>query len=129
MVGRAFIAVGIAAVLAGMALPAHAQRDSGTTHSRAAAAQKEQSKYDFELPYVGKPGKLSFKELADSGKPFVVFIWLTDCELCHLQLPYVDLINASLEEQLVHAGHLHKHGPLLVGGQGGDGIPHLDGFA
>ena len=99
MIGKALTAVIATLALAGLSLPAYAQRDSGVARSRSSAVSQEKpSKYDFELPYVGKQGKLSFKELAESDKPFVVFIWLTDCELCHLQLPYVEQLQKVSDE-------------------------------
>jgi len=58
-------------------------------------------KYAFELPYVSGEGKLSFHELARSGQPFVLYWWLTDCPMCHLQMPYVQqLYNQSAEREL-----------------------------
>lgn len=85
--------------LLGLAAPARAQHDSGVVSSRSSAvAQEKGSKYDFDLPYIGKTGKLSFADLAASGKPFVLFIWLSDCELCHLQLPFVEQLQKISSE-------------------------------
>lgn len=55
-------------------------------------------KYAFELPYINGKGKLSFAELADSGKPFLVFFWRTDCPLCHMQMPYVQQLQRLIED-------------------------------
>jgi thiol-disulfide isomerase/thioredoxin len=64
-----------------------------------AAAKADE--HDFKLPYIDGKGDLSFSELADSGQPFVVFFWRTDCPLCHMQMPYVQQLQRLIEEQAV----------------------------
>jgi thiol-disulfide isomerase/thioredoxin len=57
--------------------------------------------YAFELNYVNDAGKLSFRELAESGRPFVLVWWLADCQLCRMQMPYVqELHNVIRENEL-----------------------------
>ena len=57
--------------------------------------------YAFELPYANLEGRLSFHDLARSGDPFVLYWWLTDCPMCHLQMPYVQqLFNQCREREL-----------------------------
>lgn len=57
--------------------------------------------YAFDLPFANQDGELTFKDLARSDEPFVLFWWLTDCPLCHLQLPYVQqLYNESNKRDL-----------------------------
>jgi len=58
----------------------------------------EWEKYAFELPYADDSGTLSFEELARSDQPFVLFFWLNDCPVCHLQLPYVQRLLLDIEE-------------------------------
>lgn len=55
-------------------------------------------KYAFDLPYADDSGRLTFKELAEAGKPFVLVWWLTDCPLCNLELPYVEQLKQQSEE-------------------------------
>lgn len=54
--------------------------------------------YAFELNYIRDAGSLSFKELAESGKPFVLVWWLTDCQLCRMQMPYVQKLHNIIRE-------------------------------
>ena len=54
--------------------------------------------YAFELNYIRDAGSLSFRELAESGKPFVLVWWLTDCQLCRMQMPYVQALYNSIED-------------------------------
>jgi peroxiredoxin len=57
--------------------------------------------YAFELPFISGEGRLTFHELARSGEPFVLYWWLTDCPMCHLQMPYVQqLYNESQKREL-----------------------------
>lgn len=58
-------------------------------------------KYAFDLPYAVEDGKLSFVELARSGDPFVLYWWLTDCSMCHLQMPYMQqLHNQAADKEI-----------------------------
>lgn len=103
----------IAAVLLALALPALALADDwdertstsstdgpGTTSggARSDSNRTDTSKYDFTLPYIEGEGTLSFKELAESGQPFVLVWWLSDCPVCHLQLPYVEKLEKLVED-------------------------------
>jgi thiol-disulfide isomerase/thioredoxin len=55
-------------------------------------------KYAFDLPYADKDGSLSFDELCDSGKPFILVWWLSECPVCHMQMPYVQKLQGMIEE-------------------------------
>jgi thiol-disulfide isomerase/thioredoxin len=55
-------------------------------------------KYDWELNYADGSGKLSFKDLAESGHPFVLVWWLSDCPVCHMQMPYVQKLQKEIED-------------------------------
>ena len=76
--------------------------DSGHNHdsssSSARASSNEKQDYDFTLPYLEGEGSLSFKELAESGQPFVLVWWLSECPVCHLQLPYVQKLEKLVED-------------------------------
>ena len=54
--------------------------------------------YAFNLDYADGSGTLTFNELARGQQPFVLFFWLTDCPVCHLQLPYVKLFHEAVEK-------------------------------
>ncbi|MCB1188043.1 TlpA family protein disulfide reductase [bacterium] len=54
--------------------------------------------YAFDLDYVNDAGGLSFEELARSKKPFVLVWWLSSCQLCRMQMPYVQELNDSIRE-------------------------------
>jgi thiol-disulfide isomerase/thioredoxin len=54
--------------------------------------------YAFDLPHADESGRLSFAELARGDQPFVLFWWLTDCPLCHLQMPYAEQLENLIEE-------------------------------
>jgi thiol-disulfide isomerase/thioredoxin len=58
----------------------------------------EWEEWAFELDHTGQPGALAFEDIAAAGEPFVLFFWLTDCPLCHLQLPYVQQLENSINE-------------------------------
>ena len=60
--------------------------------------QQDLEEYAFDLPLIDHSANLSFSELAESGQPFVLFWWLTDCPLCHLQLPYVQQLQDQIDE-------------------------------
>ena len=55
-------------------------------------------KYAFDLPYADNTGRLAFEDLARSGEPFVLFWWLSNCPMCHLQLPYVERLQNQIDE-------------------------------
>jgi thiol-disulfide isomerase/thioredoxin len=59
-------------------------------------------KYDFELSYADGTDKVSFKDLARSGEPFVLVWWLTECPICHLQMPYVQKLQSMVEKDQVN---------------------------
>lgn len=72
----------------------------GNTKPRPAAGAQSTAadKYAFELPHIDGKGKLSFADLAECGKPFLVFFWRTDCPLCHMQMPYVQQLQRLIED-------------------------------
>ncbi len=86
-------------LLAGMLLlailiwagPALAQAD-------AAEADKAAPAYEFDLKRVGSDERLAFTELADSGRPFVLFFWISDCPHCKRQLPFVELMYRNMQQ-------------------------------
>src|SRR5690348_1041255 len=55
-------------------------------------------KYDFELNYADGTGKVRFKDLAASGQPFVLVWWLTDCPICHMQMPYIQKLQSMVDK-------------------------------
>jgi peroxiredoxin len=92
--------------LALLLLPAAAttaQADWRNHLSRTSATDEHPSweKYAFELPYATQDGELKFEELAKGGKPFVIFFWLSDCPVCHLQMPYVQQLQNLIENGTV----------------------------
>lgn len=86
-------------VLLIMAAGAFQPAQADWTGQKAKAADNpEWDKYAFDLPYADGSGRLSFKDLASSGQPFVVVWWLTDCPVCHLQLPYVEQLKQQVDD-------------------------------
>lgn len=84
-------------VLGVLALPAAAQTEWEEVADEYAQEQQPDNpaweEYAFDLEYVDGVGELSFVDIARQEQPFVVFFWLTDCPLCHLQLPYVQQLH------------------------------------
>jgi thiol-disulfide isomerase/thioredoxin len=79
----------------------NAEHESGHHHSARESSVDTRSareRFAFNLPYAGKDEYLSFDDLCDSGDPFVLVWWLSDCPVCHLQLPYVQKLQAMVEE-------------------------------
>lgn len=74
----------------------HNHSSGGDSNSRANSSEKKS--YDFTLPYLEGEGSLTFKELAESDKPFVLIWWLSECPVCHLQLPYVQKLENLVED-------------------------------
>lgn len=58
----------------------------------------EWEEWVFELDHADQTGALSFADIAGTGEPFVLFFWLADCSLCHLQLPYVQQLENTIAE-------------------------------
>ncbi|MBN2081620.1 redoxin domain-containing protein [bacterium] len=56
-------------------------------------------KYAFELDYIDGSGALTFADIAREGKPFILFFWLSDCPLCHLQLPQVQQLQDTVDAE------------------------------
>lgn len=54
--------------------------------------------YSFNLATADGADELSFQELADSNKPFILVWWLADCPVCHLQMPYVQQLQKLSED-------------------------------
>jgi thiol-disulfide isomerase/thioredoxin len=91
------------AVLLMLSVAAHsAQADWQDLADAQATAEQEDNpawaEYAFELSYAGSIDELSFLELARSEQPFVLFFWLTDCPVCHIQLPYVQQLEDIVED-------------------------------
>ena len=102
MLRLGFIAV-LLLSLGALALPAQAQSQSiwqRPTSSRDTDEERnpDWDKYAFELPVLGEPGSLSFEELVTDGQATVLFFWLADCPLCHLQMPYVEQFKQLADE-------------------------------
>lgn len=76
----------VAVMLAGR--PALAQDD----------AEADAPAYQFDLREVGGEERLTFAELADSGRSFVLFFWISDCPHCKRQLPFVELMYRNMEK-------------------------------
>ena len=60
--------------------------------------QQDTDQFEFDLPLADETGRVTFSDLADSEKPFILFWWLTDCPLCHLQLPYIQQLQDQIDE-------------------------------
>ena len=103
--------VGLLALLlcsAAFAGPAIAQsdwQDVADEHAEQVADESEQlaqdnpawEQYAFTLERLSADGELSFVDLASGGVPFVIFFWITDCPLCHLQLPLVQQFQDTID--------------------------------
>ncbi len=84
-------------------LPAHAESlwqrtASGRNAEAEKTANPEWEKYAFELPVINGSEKVTFEELAGGGQSLIIFFWLADCPLCHLQMPYVEQLKQQVEE-------------------------------
>lgn len=66
--------------------------------SRVEVSEEVLKKYDWTLEFADGSGKLSFKELAESGTPFVLVWWMSECPVCHMQLPYVQKLQKEIVE-------------------------------
>lgn len=95
-------ALGLWLMAGGAAL---AQDKSGSPRSQApgrsapgAQAGEAADEYAFELQYINGKDKLTFQDLKESGLPFAIFFWRTDCPLCHMQMPYVQQLQRLIEE-------------------------------
>ena len=64
----------------------------------------EWEKYDFELSLAGSDETMSFREIARKGEPFVIVWWLTNCPMCHLQMPFVQKLFRNTQEAGVEFG-------------------------
>jgi cytochrome oxidase Cu insertion factor (SCO1/SenC/PrrC family) len=92
----------LAALVALAAAPAHANWQDWASErnadSRTEVSQDLLDKYGFELNYADGSGKVSFKDLAESGHPFILVWWLSDCPVCHMQLPYVQQLQKQITD-------------------------------
>jgi thiol-disulfide isomerase/thioredoxin len=95
---------GVVAILGLGPLRAHAdwkdwahERNS-SSRTRTEVPQAILDKYGWELDYADGSGQVSFKELAESGQPFILVWWLSDCPVCHMQLPYVQKLQKQIED-------------------------------
>lgn len=89
--------------LTALSLPASAQSIwAREAESRGSDTEKpanpEWEKYAFELPVIGSSEKAKFEDLAGDGQSLVLFFWLADCPLCHLQMPYVEQLKQQVDE-------------------------------
>jgi thiol-disulfide isomerase/thioredoxin len=92
---------GCLALIAGAAAQAADWQEWAGQHAGETEVKVDQEildKYNFELKYADGSGSLSFKDLAESGKPFVLVWWLSDCPVCHMQLPYVQKLQNQVND-------------------------------
>jgi cytochrome oxidase Cu insertion factor (SCO1/SenC/PrrC family) len=102
-VARVMLLLATTAVLCTLGLPAAqaswedwaSQRNAD---SRTPVSQEILDKYGFELDYADGSGKVSFKDLAESGHAFILVWWLSDCPVCHMQLPYVQQLQKQITD-------------------------------
>jgi len=74
-------------------------QDAADRHADENAAVEDNPAWDdyaFNLDYADGSGSLTFLDLARTQKPFVLFFWLTDCPVCHLQMPYVKMFDEAI---------------------------------
>jgi cytochrome oxidase Cu insertion factor (SCO1/SenC/PrrC family) len=109
------LVVGVAAILVSSAvnsIPALAQsdwQDVADEHAEQIADEASQEaednpaweQYAFTLERLSADGELSFIDLARDGIPFVLFFWISDCPLCHLQLPQVQQLQETIDDQML----------------------------
>ena len=80
-------------------------QDAADEHAEQIADDTEQEdnpaweRYAFELDYIDGSGTLTFAEIARDSKPFILFFWLTECPLCHLQLPQVQQLKNTVDDE------------------------------
>ncbi|MEZ5336658.1 MAG: TlpA disulfide reductase family protein [bacterium] len=60
--------------------------------------QGSEPAYEFDLKAVGGKEHMTFKELADSGRPFLLFFWISECPHCKRQLPFVELMHRNMQQ-------------------------------
>lgn len=94
--------ISLAAALA-LAINARAA-DSGATTAGLKPAYK--AAYDFELPLAVGDGRISFSDLAATGKAFILVWWKSDCPHCQRELPSVQRLaqlaaDGSLDLEVV----------------------------
>jgi thiol-disulfide isomerase/thioredoxin len=58
-------------------------------------------KYAFSLKEADGSGNVTFADLARTGDPFVLVWWLSDCPVCHMQMPYVQQLARLGKDQSV----------------------------
>lgn len=58
-------------------------------------------KYAFSLKQADGNANVRFVDLARSGRPFVLVWWLSDCPVCHMQMPYVQQLARLGEDKSV----------------------------
>jgi thiol-disulfide isomerase/thioredoxin len=90
LTGLAAAVLAALAVTAAQAAPVEGSPVQGAVEG---ATLSDAEKYAFSLEKLDGSGELSFAELAESGKPFIIVWWLSECPVCHLQLPYVQQLQ------------------------------------
>ena len=70
----------------------------GPARAQGAPADKAEPGYSFDLRLAGTDTHKTFSELADSGRPFVLFFWISDCPHCKRQLPFVELMYRNMQK-------------------------------
>lgn len=95
-----------AAVLLAGFQPAAAQdswqavADERTAVADEAASEQDNPDWDqyaFTLESLSGDSDVSFVDLARQHQPFILFFWLVDCPLCHLQLPQVQELQDTID--------------------------------
>jgi cytochrome oxidase Cu insertion factor (SCO1/SenC/PrrC family) len=100
--GKSLLRGGLLALLVAFvvlcALPAGAGWQDKAKPAKEEKADPAWDKYAFDLPFADDSGRLTFEDLARSDKPFILVFWLTDCPVCHMQLPYVQQLQKQIED-------------------------------
>jgi thiol-disulfide isomerase/thioredoxin len=70
----------------------------GPAFAQGDASKDRQPEYAFDLRLAGTDKHTTFAELAESGRPFVLFFWISDCPHCKRQLPFVELMYRNMQQ-------------------------------
>ncbi|MCB1220685.1 MAG: TlpA family protein disulfide reductase [Planctomycetales bacterium] len=71
---------------------------SGSAFAQGKDGKDAKPSYEFDLKEVGGKEHVTFKELADSGRPFLLFFWISECPHCKRQLPFVELMYRNMQK-------------------------------
>lgn len=71
--------------------------DERTEESSADQDNPAWEQYAFTLDSLSGDAAVSFADLAREERPFILFFWLVDCPLCHLQLPLVQQLQETID--------------------------------